>query len=82
MSRIEIKGGAGPAETAAVVAVVTHLIAEETSARGSSTDPAAQSPWVLAWRTSTIPAPLTTRSFRPPDWGSNTTLRDPSDGDT
>ena len=48
--RIEITGGAGPGEAAAIAAVVAAIEAEEKSALASSKRPSLRSHWIEAGR--------------------------------
>ena len=60
---LEITGGAGPMETAAILAAVARLLQDE--AQRSAEPPAAprQSSWVLAWRPREIHAPLPSHTY-------------------
>ncbi len=55
--RIEVQGGAGPYEVAAVVAAVTRVLAEE-EAKAVRPPPRRQHPWVLVGRMRQPPPPL------------------------
>ena len=47
-SGIQIKGGAGPYETAAILAVITHVLEEEEGARASRPASRVAPAWVRA----------------------------------
>jgi len=65
---IDIKGGAGPAETAAVVAVISHLRAEEAAAAATPSQRPRQSAWVLAWRPRPATMPLPSDTYNAMPW--------------
>ncbi len=69
MSAIEITGGAGPRETAAILAVVAHVVDETRIATASPPPPPRQSAWVLAWRPREIPAAMPAHSYDLMPWG-------------
>ena len=50
MSRLEISGGAGEDETAAIAVVVASVLADEERALANPPPRPRQSDWVLAWR--------------------------------
>lgn len=64
---VRITGGAGPHETAAIMAVVSHLASEEAVAAATPSQRPRQSAWVLAWRPrpATIPLPSDTYDAMP-----------------
>jgi len=64
----EIVGGAGPHETAAIMAVLEHLSAEEAAARAIPASRPRQSPWVLAWRPRPTVAPLPSHTYNATPW--------------
>ncbi|MFQ5553742.1 MAG: hypothetical protein ACE5GC_00050 [Acidimicrobiia bacterium] len=66
---IEITGGAGPRETAAIVAAVGLLLEEESAAWATPDPPSRQSAWVLAWRPREKPAPLPSSAYDATSWG-------------
>lgn len=47
---ISIAGGAGPKETAAILAAVVSLLHDEAAEKATPPPPPRQSTWVLAWR--------------------------------
>ena len=65
--RIEIRGGAGPREAAALVAAVAQLMTEEEGLRALPPARPEQSPWVLAGRPREVPLP--TPEHAEPIWG-------------
>lgn len=60
---IEITGGAGPAEAAAIAAIVAAIEAEEDAARASRPRPVVRSQWVEAGRPNDHVAPLTPSEY-------------------
>lgn len=64
----EIVGGAGPHETAAIMAVVAHLASEEAAARATPPSRPRQSSWVLAWRPRQTVAPLPSHNYNAMPW--------------
>ncbi len=64
----EIVGGAGPHETAAIMAVLDHLTAEEAAARATPASRPRQSSWVLAWRPRQTVAPLPSQNYNAMPW--------------
>jgi len=60
---IEIRGGAGPEEAAAIAAAIAFLIAEEWTARSRPQTAPRQSAWVQSWRPREIHAPLPSHVF-------------------
>jgi len=64
----EIAGGAGPHETAAIMAVVAHLATEEAAARATPAQRPRQSSWVLAWRPRQTVAPLPSHNYNAMPW--------------
>ena len=68
MSTIEITGGAGPRETAAIMAVVAGLLAEEEAALARPSNRPRQSQWVLAWRPREVPAALPSHTYDSVSW--------------
>lgn len=65
--RIEITGGAGPQEAAAIVAAVAQVIVEEEGLRALPPVRPEQSPWVLAGRPREVALP--TPEHAEPIWG-------------
>lgn len=64
----QIAGGAGPEETAAIMAVVAHLANEEAAARAVPSQRPKQSPWVLAWRPRPSAPPLPSHTYDAMPW--------------
>jgi len=60
---IEIRGGAGPEEAAAIAAAIAFLVAEEWTARSRPQTAPRQSAWVQSWRPREIHAPLPSHVF-------------------
>jgi len=65
---LHITGGAGPRETAAIVAVVAQLAVEEAAARAAPGGPPRQSAWVLAWRPRETMPPLPSHTYDAMPW--------------
>lgn len=68
LGEIEITGGAGPQEMAAIMAVIGHLSDEETSARAVPSARPRQSAWVLAWRPRQSNPPLPSHTYDAMAW--------------
>ena len=66
--QFEIVGGAGPQETAAIMAVVAHLTAEEAAARATPSQRPRQSAWVLAWRPRPSAPPMPSHTYDATPW--------------
>ena len=66
--RIEIRGGAGTHEAAAIMAVVAHLAAEEAAAAATPSQRPRQSAWVLAWRPRPAVIPLPSDTYDAMPW--------------
>ena len=64
----EIVGGAGPAETAAILAVISHVATEEAAARAIPSQRPRQSSWVLAWRPRQAVVALPSHSYNATPW--------------
>ena len=64
MSMVEIIGGAGPREAAAIMAVVVNLLQEEKRVRTAPLSRTSQSDWVLA-----LHAPLASPSSLSSSYG-------------
>ena len=77
---IEIRGGAGPYEVAAIVAAVSRVLAEEAAKHAVPSQPPEQGRWVLTGRARPVQAPLPV-DHRPVDPWGNLTPR-PDNGDT
>ena len=60
---IEIRGGAGPEEAAAIAAAIAHLVAEEWALSSRPQTVPRQSAWVQSWRPREIDAPLPSHVF-------------------
>ena len=77
---MEIRGGAGPYEVAAIVAAVSRVLAEEAAKSATPRRPPEQNRWVLTGRTRPVQAPLAVDP-RPVDpWGNLTPPFDNGDG--
>ena len=73
---MQIRGGAGPYEVAAIVAAVTRVLAEEEAVAATPPRPREQGRWVLTGRTRPVQPPLVVDP-RPVDpWGNLTPQRD------
>jgi hypothetical protein len=72
----EIVGGAGPHETAAIMAVLAHLGAEEAAARATPASRPRQSSWVLAWRPRQTMAPLPSHNYNAMPWAELDAIED------
>ena len=68
MSIIEITGGAGPRETAAIMAIIAGLLADEETAMAQPSNRPRQSQWVLAWRPREVPAALPSHTYDAVSW--------------
>ncbi len=64
----EIVGGAGPHETAAIMAVMAHLAGEEAAAQATPAQRPRQSSWVLAWRPRQTVAPMPSHTYNAMPW--------------
>ena len=64
----EIAGGAGPHETAAIMAVLEHLATEEAAAQATPAQRPRQSSWVLAWQPRQTVAPLPSHNYNAMPW--------------
>ena len=60
---IEIRGGAGPEEAAAIAGAIAFLVAEEWAIRSQPHTVPRQSAWVQSWRPREIHAPLPSHVF-------------------
>ena len=74
--RIEIRGGAEPEETAAITAVIIHLLIEEAVARARPNARPHQSAWVAAGRPRDVAAPLPSHTYESLRWA------EPAEGET
>ena len=78
--KMEIRGGAGPYEVAAIVAAVSRVLAEEAAAVAAPLRPREQGRWVLTGRARPVQPPLPVDP-RPVDpWGNLSPQRDDGDG--
>ncbi len=67
---MEIRGGAGPYEVAAIVAAVTRVLAEEEAVAATPARRQEQGRWVITGRTRSVQPPLAVDP-RPVDpWGN------------
>lgn len=73
---VEITGGAGPREAAAVLAAVARVIQDEAQRRAQPVSAPHQSGWVLAWRPREVHAPLPSHTYDTGTWADTT---DPDD---
>lgn len=79
MSRIiDISGGAGPAEAAAIAAVIARLFTEEVLAAARPPETPRQSAWVESWRPAEVNAPLPSSTYDAAPWGA---LEPPAEGE-
>ena len=60
---IEIRGGAGPEEAAAIAAAIAYLVAEEWSLLSRPVTVPRQSAWAQSWRPREVHAPLPSHVF-------------------
>ncbi|NND03536.1 MAG: hypothetical protein HKN91_12190 [Acidimicrobiia bacterium] len=67
-TRVVVTGGAGPAETAAIMAVIGHLTDEDAAARAVPAQRPRQSAWVLAWRPRQDVTPLPSHTYDAMPW--------------
>jgi len=65
---IEITGGAGPSETAAIMTVIARLAVEEATALATPVSRPRQSSWVLAWRPRQNVVPLPSHTYNAMPW--------------
>jgi hypothetical protein len=65
---VRITGGAGPMETAAILAGVARLLQDEARRAAEPTSAPKQSGWVLAWRPREIHAPLPSHTYAATPW--------------
>lgn len=74
---IEIRGGAGYEEAAAIGAVISHLLDAEEAAGAEPLTRPRQSPWVTAGLPRIIPNPLPSHTYSSLGW-SETEEPDPT----
>lgn len=67
---ITITGGAGPQETAAILAAVARVLQDEAAARANPPAPPRQSSWVMAWRPREVHAPMPSQTFDAARWAA------------
>ncbi|MDJ0961280.1 MAG: hypothetical protein QNJ88_11510 [Acidimicrobiia bacterium] len=65
---VEITGGAGPREAAAILAAVARVLQDEAQRRAQPVSAPRQSGWVLAWRPREIHAPLPSHTYDTVPW--------------
>lgn len=65
---VEIVGGAGPEETAAIMTVVAQLANDEATAMATPVQRPRQSSWVLAWRPRQNVAALPSHTYNAMPW--------------
>lgn len=63
-----IQGGAGPEETAAIMAVIAQLNEDEAAADALPAQRPRQSAWVLAWRPRQTTPPLPSHTYDAMPW--------------
>ena len=68
---VTIKGGAGPMETAAILAAVARLLQDEARNAAQPVTAPRQSGWVLAWRPREIHAPLPSHTYDTVPWADS-----------
>lgn len=68
MTPLHISGSASDDESAAIAAVVAHVLAREAEIVASPVRPPGQSDWVMAWRPSA--RPLRSQPARKPSSGT------------
>ena len=59
----QITGGAGPMETAAILAAVARVLQDEATRSAQPSSAPQQSGWVLAWRPREVHAPLPSHTY-------------------
>lgn len=67
----QVSGGAGHVETAAIAAVISAILAQESAVLGTPTQTPRQSSWVLAWRPRDVPAPLPSHTYDVQQWADS-----------
>jgi hypothetical protein len=65
---VEIAGGAGPREAAAILAAVARVLQDEAQRRAQPSAAPRQSGWVLAWRPREVHAPLPSHTYDTVPW--------------
>lgn len=75
---VEITGGAGPRETAAIMTVVAQLAIEDAAAKANPSARPRQSSWVLAWRPRQNAAPLPSHTYNAMPWSEVESAEDGS----
>ncbi len=65
---VEITGGAGPREAAAILAAVARVLEDEAQRAAQPSVAPRQSGWVLAWRPREIHAPLPSHNYDTVPW--------------
>ena len=64
----KVSGGAGHVETAAIAAVISAILEQESAAMATPAQSPRQSSWVLAWRPRDVPAPLPSHTYDVQQW--------------
>lgn len=77
---IEIRGGAGVEEAAAIVAVITHLLDTEAAAGASPRTRPRQNPWVVAGLPRATPDPLPSHTYSSVGWSEMDDIDAPEQG--
>jgi hypothetical protein len=67
-SEMRITGGAGPMETAAILAAVARVLQDEAILAAQPATAPQQSGWVLAWRPREAHAPLPSHTYDVATW--------------
>jgi len=62
VTSLEVTGGAGPMETAAILAAVSRLVEEQLAAAAVPPERPSQSHWVLSGRPRPVQVPFSERS--------------------
>jgi len=67
-SEMRITGGAGPMETAAILAAVARVLQDEAILAARPATAPQQSGWVLAWRPREVHTPLPSHTYAKVPW--------------
>jgi hypothetical protein len=74
---VEIRGGAGLEEAAAISAVITHLLETEAAAVAAPSTRPAQSPWLVAGLPRHVPGPLPSHTYSTVRWSETDEVEPP-----
>ena len=74
---VEIRGGAGLEEAAAIGAVITHLLDAEAAAVAAPSTRPAQSPWLVAGLPRHVPGPLPSHTYSTVRWSDTDEVEPP-----